>query len=45
MWASKSRCHPATGHFVLDDEPANLLVPMYAGSHLSFHRDATPVGE
>jgi hypothetical protein len=44
MWASTSRCSHGRGHFVLDVEPANPLVPMCAGSHLSLHSDATPVG-
>jgi 4-hydroxy-3-polyprenylbenzoate decarboxylase len=27
--AWQSRCHPANGHFVLEDQPANPVEPMY----------------
>ena len=44
MWAWNSRCHPATGHFALGDQPANPIEPMYADRHLSFDGGRTPVG-
>lgn len=44
VWAWNSRCHPATGHFVLSDQPANPIEPMYATAHLSFESQATQVG-
>jgi 4-hydroxy-3-polyprenylbenzoate decarboxylase len=29
IWAWQSRCHPANGHFVIDNQPANPVEPMY----------------
>ncbi|HKF50525.1 MAG TPA: UbiD family decarboxylase [Terracidiphilus sp.] len=29
VWAWQSRCHPANGRFVLEDQPANPVEPMY----------------
>jgi UbiD family decarboxylase len=44
MWAWNSRCHPAKGHFVMKDLPANPIEPMYAAAHLSFDGGRTPLG-
>jgi UbiD family decarboxylase len=44
IWAWNSRCHPATGHFVLEDQPANPIEPMYAANKLTFNSDVTPTG-
>jgi UbiD family decarboxylase len=44
IWAWNSRCHPATGHFVLQDQPVNPIEPMYAAANLTFNSDVTPTG-
>ena len=44
IWAWNSRCHPVTGHFVMEDLPANPIEPMYSAAHLSFDGGRTPLG-
>jgi 4-hydroxy-3-polyprenylbenzoate decarboxylase len=43
VWAWNSRCHPVTGHFVMEDVPANPGEPMFADAHLSIDNALGPV--
>ena len=43
VWAWNSRCHPVTGHFVMEDVPANPGEPMFADAHLSIDNALGPI--
>jgi hypothetical protein len=43
VWAWNSRCHPVTGHFVMEDVPADPGEPMFAEAHLSVDNALGPI--